>query len=847
MTAALLAALCLLAADPRRPGPARRPDGRGAPRAAGRPGHAHPRSGAVAAARSPRCRRTWTGSWPYVLRHRLLRELPQAVAALAPLLAAAPHHPAVVTEAVRLRLEQGDFAGALRLGQEERAAQRDSLLVARELAYAAERLGRPAEAAGVVLEAWAASPTVADWARGTLLRLAAAAPGEARERMRRVARARPGRPDLALAAALLDVRAGDLRGALAGLAAAERPAGHASARWGFAQELLEIGAPGDSAAAIAALTALAGDARFAAAQRLAAGERAWELQAARGRRAEAAPALAQALRDVPTRDWPVPFLAELARALREAGRTDEARALLRPGDASHDPVGELELEAALADLRDGPPARVLPRLAALAGRLRGRVAPGRGAVLRRRDRLGDGVLPAHRRRSPQPVPGRRARARLPDRGRRAARGARRRSGASPTSSGGASGAPRWPWPTRWRAPCRAARSGPRRRCCCPPSARPRATRPGRSRRCWRWPTRCPGTGSRRWRASAPATSTSSGCTTRRRRWRSTRSASPATRAPGTRRRCGAWSSGCATRPGREEAPDAPRAHAPGAVRPRPRAARPRPGRRRREVARADGREPDRPPQGLRPRLLGARAGPQGGVAAQLPRRLVPAARGPGHRARGQRARRRARADGRRGGGRHARRDRRREHGGGRAREGPARGRLHPAQHAALGRRRDAGARLRRHPLRPGVGRGGAARRAGAVRLAPPAPRGLHRPARQVLRRLPRVPLVPGGGARAEGDGGRARLRQGEPAQGRGGPGGPGLRRARRLPVRHVLGHRHLRHRAGRRGRGHRRRRLRRRPGRPAGAAEAGLHAHARVPGLPARARPAALRASPTST
>ena len=278
----------------------------------------------------------------YVLRHRLLRELPQAVAALAPLLAAAPHHPAVVTEAVRLRLEQGDFAGALRLGQEERAAQRDSLLVARELAYAAERLGRPAEAAGVVLEAWAASPTVTGWAQETLLRLAAATPGEARERMRRVARARPGRPDLALAAALLDARAGDLRGALAGLAAAERPAGHASSRWGFAQELLELGAPGDSAAAIAALTALAGDARFAAAQRLAAGQRAWELQLARGQRAEAAPALAQTLRDVPSPDWPPPFLAELARALREAGRTDEARALLGPGEPSHDPRRELD-------------------------------------------------------------------------------------------------------------------------------------------------------------------------------------------------------------------------------------------------------------------------------------------------------------------------------------------------------------------------------------------------------------------------------------------------------------------------------------------------------------------------
>ena len=63
------------------------------------------------------------------------------------------------------------------------------------------------------------------------------------------------------------------------------------------------------------------------------------------------------------------------------------------------------------------------------------------------------------------------------------------------------------------------------------------------------------------------------------------------------------------------------------------------------------------------------AGAEGRVAAQLPRRLVPAARRPGHRARGQRARRHARAHGRRGGGRHARRDRRQQHGGGRAGEG----------------------------------------------------------------------------------------------------------------------------------------------------------------------------------
>jgi hypothetical protein len=292
---------------------------------------------------------------------RLAGRLREAEEALAPLVAAAPHHPAVVTERVRLRLAANDLAGARRLAREERAAQGDSLLAARELVYALERLGRPAEAAGVVLEAWAASPSVTDWAQGTLLRLAASGARDARERAHRIARERTGRADLAVASALLDVRAGDLRAALAALAAAERPREGTPLRWDFAEALTETGTAGDTAAALAALTALAGDARFASIPRLFAGGRAWELQGARARRGEAAPALARALRDVPADDWPVPFLADLARALREAGRTDEARALPRPRGG----VVELELEAALADLRDGPPARALPRLAAL--------------------------------------------------------------------------------------------------------------------------------------------------------------------------------------------------------------------------------------------------------------------------------------------------------------------------------------------------------------------------------------------------------------------------------------------------------------------------------------------------
>jgi len=377
MRAAAFACLCLLAAGVLVAGPAAgQPAGTPVPQRSERPGAIGlPVRGPAQAQRPARpLTREENARLATAQGHRLAGDLRRAAAALAPRAAAAARHPAVVTELARLRLAEGDLAGAASLARAERAAQRDSLLAARELAYALDRLGRPLEAAGVVLEAWSASGTVTDWAQGTLLRLAEADPRGVRERARRAARARPARADLALVCALLDRRAGDPHGALEALEAADRPGEHGSLRWDFAEEVLEMepapgsaAMPGDSAAAVAALLSLAGDVRFPAARRLLAGGRAWDVEAARGGRDGIAPALARALRDVPAPDWPVPFLADLARALREAGRTDEARALLRPGDPAHDPVGELELEAALADLRDGPPARVLPRLFRLRG------------------------------------------------------------------------------------------------------------------------------------------------------------------------------------------------------------------------------------------------------------------------------------------------------------------------------------------------------------------------------------------------------------------------------------------------------------------------------------------------
>jgi tetratricopeptide (TPR) repeat protein len=295
-------------------------------------------------------------------------QLEQARAALAPLLATGSHHPAVVTEQARLLLARQDFAGAERLGRAEREAGRDSLLVAPELALALERLGRPRDAAEVALQAWLALPTEADWARETVLRLAPADLRGVREAVRRAVVARPGLEDLLQARALLDWRAGDLPAAIAGLARAERArAGEPPLLWEFARQLSATGAPRDSGAAAEALTVLAGDGRFDENWRLTAARRAWALQSARGAGDAAAPALDRALRSVPTARWPADFLVAIARGLRQGGHTDAARALLRSVAAPPAAVPQLGLEEALADLRDGPPERALPRLAELAG------------------------------------------------------------------------------------------------------------------------------------------------------------------------------------------------------------------------------------------------------------------------------------------------------------------------------------------------------------------------------------------------------------------------------------------------------------------------------------------------
>jgi len=275
-----------------------------------------------------------------------------------------PHHPQVLTELARVEIARGEWAAVERLARPERAQQRDSLLMATELMLALERLARPREAAEVAIEAWAADPAQ-DWAGDSLLHLSGADPRGVREVTRSAAHRLPGRTDLVLAACRLELRGGDLNEALRMLAEADGPALSPPLRLRFADELLENGDARDSSGAAEALIAAAADTRLDPTVRLPAARRAWDLDAVLGTGAAAAPRLTHALADIPAERWDAALLMDLARALRRAGLTTGARALLAAGERSLS-KRELEMEQALADLRDGPPERALPRLFAAA-------------------------------------------------------------------------------------------------------------------------------------------------------------------------------------------------------------------------------------------------------------------------------------------------------------------------------------------------------------------------------------------------------------------------------------------------------------------------------------------------
>ena len=293
--------------------------------------------------------------------------LQEALPPLKALLADVPHHPLVLTELARVQNALEDFASVERMGRTERLAQKDSLLLGPELAEALEALSRPRDAAQVAIEAWVASPLQPDWTREVLARAEDAAPRDVRDMVRRAATRYPDRTDLARATAHLEWKLGDLRAALKTLAAAEHSEARPRLRFTFAQELMAANTTRDSTGAIETWLDLAGDTGYDASYRTASARRAWDVILARNAEREFAPRLQKALADLPLKGMSDELRLGLARGLREAGRTSEARALLTPESGRGD-VPEFAAERALSDLRDGPPARALPGLRAAAER-----------------------------------------------------------------------------------------------------------------------------------------------------------------------------------------------------------------------------------------------------------------------------------------------------------------------------------------------------------------------------------------------------------------------------------------------------------------------------------------------
>ena len=287
------------------------------------------------------------------------------------LLVEVPHHPLLVTELGRSLLALSDWTGVERLARTERAARKDSLLLGHELCQAEERLGRPTDAARVAIEVWAASPIDFEWANATIARLLPADSRATREALRRAVTREPQRTDLARGLARLEWRSSNPVAMVKALNAVDHSGGLTSVRWSFAEDLLRGEVGRDSVAALDVLMDVVSDRTLAPAMRFAAAQRVWDIDQSRGTCASGAPAIAKALDDLPSDQWDAGFALVIARSLREAGHTPEARALLNinPQRAAS---GDLALERALADLRDGPPEHALAGLrTAAAGSLDG--------------------------------------------------------------------------------------------------------------------------------------------------------------------------------------------------------------------------------------------------------------------------------------------------------------------------------------------------------------------------------------------------------------------------------------------------------------------------------------------
>ena len=138
------------------------------------------------------------------------------------LLKAFPHHARIVTELGRAQLARQDHAAVERLAVAERAATRDTLLLAQELAQAQERLGRPRDAMRTAFDAWTVSPGEGPWASNTVFRLAPLDARLAVTLFESAALPRPWRTDLVLGLARLHAVSGRPAEAARVLADAEK-------------------------------------------------------------------------------------------------------------------------------------------------------------------------------------------------------------------------------------------------------------------------------------------------------------------------------------------------------------------------------------------------------------------------------------------------------------------------------------------------------------------------------------------------------------------------------------------------------------------------------------------------
>jgi tetratricopeptide (TPR) repeat protein len=265
-----------------------------------------------------------------------------------------PHHPQLLSELAHVHGDQHAWGAVDRLARFERAGQRDSVLLGREWCVALTRLGRPRDAVQVAVEVWLAAPAEGAWAEATIARLDGLEPRTAREPLRRAAELRPDRADVVRAAARFEWRHGDSAAALRLLAAADKLGPLTPTRWSFAEDLLHTGAAPDSTAALDALIDLAHDGARDSGYRVAAARRAWSIVERQGAEAEATVRVAHAIAGLPVEQWGGDLGLPIIRALRQGGRTSEARDLLgRLGDRRDANPG-LALESALNDLRDSP-------------------------------------------------------------------------------------------------------------------------------------------------------------------------------------------------------------------------------------------------------------------------------------------------------------------------------------------------------------------------------------------------------------------------------------------------------------------------------------------------------------